>query len=286
MEIQKGRPASITGCWTRFQILILWKSPVRQGLAARVAMASCPKGQYWDSLSKTCISCAVTCSQRSQRTCTDFCKFLSCRKEQGKYYDHLLGACVSCDSTCTQHPQQCAHFCEKRARSQANLQPEFRRPWAGEVEARPDTSGRHQGAEHGGLQEGPGLKLSSDLVLVYSILGLCLCAIFCCFLVAVACFLRRRGEPLPSQRAGSCRSQAKSPHRPATEARSEVVLPPQPVETCSFCFPERGSPTQESARALGMLGFAGTATQQPCELASVGGLGVLRVPTGDTRPGA
>ncbi|KAM7333533.1 hypothetical protein ACRRTK_006853 [Alexandromys fortis] len=188
-------------------------------------MANCPKEQYWDSLTKTCISC-VSCSQRSQRSCTDLCKFLSCRREHGKYYDHLLGVCISCNSTCTQHPLQCAHFCEKKARSQMNLQPELRRPLAGEVEARLGNSGRHQGAEHGGLQTGSG---------------------------------------------------------PTTEACSEVALPPQPVETCSFCFPERRSPTQESTRTLGTLGLAGTAAPQPCARASVG---VVRVPIGDAGPGA
>ncbi|CAH6786225.1 tumor necrosis factor receptor superfamily member 13B [Phodopus roborovskii] len=251
-------------------------------------MASCPKEQYWDSLTKSCVSC-VSCSQRSQRSCTDFCKFLSCRREQGKYYDHLLGVCVSCDSTCTQHPQQCAHFCEKKARSQVKLQPELRGPQAEEVDARPGNSGRYQGAEHGVLQAASastGLRLSTDqLALIYCTLGLCLCVILCCFLVALACFLRRR-EALPSQCSGTHGSQAKTPQRPEMEARSEVALPPQPVETCSFCFPERRSPTQESSRTLGILGFAGTAAPQPCGRASVGGLGVGRVPIGDAGPGA
>lgn len=47
-------------------------------------MANCPKEQYWDSLTKTCVSC-ISCSQRSQRSCTDFCSefrslshFLTC----------------------------------------------------------------------------------------------------------------------------------------------------------------------------------------------------------------
>ncbi|ERE67726.1 tumor necrosis factor receptor superfamily member 13B [Cricetulus griseus] len=130
-----------------------------EGLVARVTMASCPKEQYWDSLTKTCVSC-VSCSQRSQRGCKDLCKFLSCRREQGKYYDHLLGVCVSCDSTCTQHPQQCALFCEKKARSQMNLQLDLRRPQAEEVEARPGNSGGHQGAELAG-----GLQAASDVAL-------------------------------------------------------------------------------------------------------------------------
>lgn len=76
------------------------------------------------------------------------------------------------------------------------------------------------------------------------------------------------------------------PSGPAMEAHSEVALPPQPVETCSFCFPERSSPTQESTRTLGILGLAGTAAPQPCVRASVGGLGVVRVPIGDAGPGA
>lgn len=245
-------------------------------------MALCPKKQYWDSLKRTCVSCVLTCSQRSQRTCTDFCKFINCRKEQGKYYDHLLGTCVSCDSTCTQHPQQCAQFCEKRPRSQVNLQSELRRPETREVEARPDNLGRYQGSEHS-----PGLRMNSDQLTLYCTLGVCLCAIFCCFLVALASFLRRRGEPLPSQPAGQRGSQANSPHGPVTEACNEVAMPPQPVETCSFCFPERSSPTQESApRSLGIHGFAGTAAPQPCMRASVSGLAVVRTPTGDERPGA
>lgn len=71
---------------------------------------------------------------------------------------------------------------------------------------------------------------------------------------------------------------------PVTEARDEVTASPQPVETCSFCFPERSSPTQESApRSLGIHGFAGTAAPQPCMRASVGGLGVVRAPTRDAR---
>lgn len=77
------------------------------------------------------------------------------------------------------------------------------------------------------------------------------------------------------------------PAGPVTEARNEVAASPQPVETCSFCFPERSSPTQESApRSLGIHGFAGTAAPQPCMRASVSGLGVVRAPIGDARPGA
>lgn len=58
----------------------------------------------------------------------------------------------------------------------------------------------------------PGLKLSADqLALVYSTLGLCLCAIICCFLLAVACFLKRRGDQFSCQpSAAPCGTQAKA----------------------------------------------------------------------------
>lgn len=48
----------------------------------------------------------------------------------------------------------------------------------------------------------PGLRLSTEQrALVYSTLGLCLCAIVCCFLLAVACFFKRRGDQLSCQAA-------------------------------------------------------------------------------------
>ncbi|XP_010841176.1 PREDICTED: tumor necrosis factor receptor superfamily member 13B isoform X2 [Bison bison bison] len=142
-------------------------------------------------------------------------KSLSCRQEQGRYYDLLLRDCVSCASICGRHPKQCTHYCEKTLRSQVSLLPEVRRQRAGEAPTRADTLGRHQVPEHRGLDAGPapaGLKLSADqLALVYSTLGLCLCAIVCCFLLAVACFLKRRGVQVSfPTRPGPCPTQAKT----------------------------------------------------------------------------
>uniref|UniRef100_A0A8D2AVB0 TNF receptor superfamily member 13B n=1 Tax=Sciurus vulgaris TaxID=55149 RepID=A0A8D2AVB0_SCIVU len=187
---------------------------------------------------------------------------LSCHKEQGKYYDHLLRDCISCISICGQHPKQCEYFCENKLRSQVNLPPELRRQQTRETETRSDNSGRYQGPEHRGSEADPvllGPKLSPEqLALVYSTLGLCLCAIVCCFLVAVACFLKRRGDPLSSQPPkGPCRARIKSSQDAAMEAGSCAGAPPEPVETCSFCFPERRAPTQESAGVLGIPDAAG-----------------------------
>ncbi|XP_006161695.1 tumor necrosis factor receptor superfamily member 13B [Tupaia chinensis] len=271
--------------------------PSPQGLWTGVAMGSCPEEQYWDPLLSTCISCKPICSHRSQRTCAAFCKSLSCRKEQGKYYDHLLRDCISCAPICGQHPKPCTYFCENKLRSRVNFPAEPRRQQSGEVESRPDNVGRYQGSEHRGSESGPapGPRLSAEqLALVYSTLGLCLCAVLCCFLVLVTCVLKRKGDQLSCRPpAGPCGRRAKCPQDPAMEA-SSVVAPPEPVETCSFCFPERRAPTQESAGSPGTPRLAGaerwgrcagTAALHPCTGAP-DGLGVVCAPAQEGGPGA
>nr|XP_045240548.1 tumor necrosis factor receptor superfamily member 13B-like [Macaca fascicularis]XP_045240549.1 tumor necrosis factor receptor superfamily member 13B-like [Macaca fascicularis] len=88
--------------------------------------------------------------------------------------------------------------------------------------------------------------LSSDqLDLVYSTLGLCLCTVLCRFLVTVACFLKKRGDPCSCQSHSSpCQSLAKSSHdhemkasspgarllsqgRPAASASLSTARPPR-----------------------------------------------------------
>ncbi|XP_013365086.1 PREDICTED: tumor necrosis factor receptor superfamily member 13B isoform X1 [Chinchilla lanigera] len=251
-------------------------------------MGLCPEEQYWDDLLSSCVSCKPACGHRSQRTCAAFCKSLSCRKEQGKYYDHLLRDCISCISICGQHPKQCAHFCENKLRSRGNLPREVWRQQAGEADTGSDNLGWYQGSEGRGSETGPaplGPKLSSDqLALVYCTLGLCLCAIICCFLVAVACFLKRRGDALSSlPPTGRCRARDKSLHDPAAEAGGAAGAAPEPVETCSFCFPERRAPTQESAGGPGP--GPGQGARGRCA-GSGGGLGVVCAPAQDGGPAA
>ncbi|XP_070417312.1 tumor necrosis factor receptor superfamily member 13B [Equus przewalskii] len=263
-----------------------------QGLRLGAAMPSCPEEQYWDPLLNACLSCRPICSHQTPRACAAFCKSLSCLKEQGRYYDQLLRDCVSCASICGRHPKQCTFFCENKLKSLMHPPPELRRQRPGQLETRSDGLGRYQGPEHRGSEAGPapsGLKLSADqLVLVYSTLGLCLCAIICCFLLAVACFLRRRGDRFSCQPPpGPCRTPAKSSKDHWMEAGSAAGGPPEPVETCSFCFPERRAPTQETAGApqtpgperAGWWGRRGqTVAGQPCAHAPNGGLEVVCAP--------
>ncbi|XP_060059255.1 tumor necrosis factor receptor superfamily member 13B isoform X4 [Erinaceus europaeus] len=177
----------------------------------------------------------------------------SCPEEQ--YWDTLLNGCLSCRSICShQVPRSCAAFCIA-----------------------------------------PGLKLSAEQrALVYSTLGLCLCAIICCFLLAVACFFKRRGEQLSCQatpepgKTGT--SITKADHW--MEGGSTMDGPPEPVETCSFCFPERREPTQESAGAPGApspvsmerWGHHRTETRLHCAHSQAGCLEVVCMPTQDRGP--
>ncbi|XP_049730738.1 tumor necrosis factor receptor superfamily member 13B isoform X2 [Elephas maximus indicus] len=181
-------------------------------------------------------------------------KSLSCHKEPGSYYDHLLNTCISCATICGQHPKQCAHFCENKfkERSLLNLPPQLQRQRTEEGEAKPNNSGSYQGPEPRGSEAGSapqGLKLSGgQLVLVYTTLGLCLCAVVCCFLVAMACFLKRKGGQCSCQlppRPNPAQAESSQDH--LMEVGSGGAGTPEPVETCSFCFPEQRAPTEESA---------------------------------------
>ncbi|XP_036134327.1 tumor necrosis factor receptor superfamily member 13B [Molossus molossus] len=262
-------------------------------------MELCPEEKYWDSLLNVCLSCRSICSHQIPRTCTAFCKSLSCRKEQGRYYDQLLRDCISCAPICGHHPKQCTYFCENNFRSQVSLQSELRRQKTGKAETRSDNLGRYKGTEHRGLEAGPdtpGLQLSADQrALVYSTLGLCLGAIICCFLLAMVCFLRRRGGqsscPCPPE---LCPTASSKDHK--MEAGSSAALGPQEqVETCSFCFPKCRVPTQESAGAprspcpmcAGRCGRLGpTMAGQSCTGSPEGSLQAMCSPTQEGGPDA
>ncbi|XP_036152125.1 tumor necrosis factor receptor superfamily member 13B [Myotis myotis] len=246
-------------------------------------MKPCPEERYWDPLLNGCVSCRPICSRQVPRTCTAFCKSLSCHKEQGWYYDQLLRGCISCAPICGHHPAPCAHFCESLRRGRAALRPAPRRPRPGQAETGADAAGRSPGSEHGGLEAGPappGLRLSADQrALVYSALGLCLGAILCGFLLAMVCFLKRRGDQASRQcPPGLCPTPAASSQDPRMEAgpqelELELEQEQERVEACSFCFPQCRAPAQERGGAPGPPGpmragrcrrLGPTMAEQPC----------------------
>ncbi|KAK1331762.1 hypothetical protein QTO34_009737 [Cnephaeus nilssonii] len=227
-------------------------------------MEPCPEERYWDPLLNGCVSCRPICSRQVPRTCTAFCKSLSCREEQGRYYDQLLRGCVSCAPICGHHPAPCGLFCERVLRSRGALRPAPRRQRPGQAETRADPGARYQGSEHRGLEAGPappGLRLSADQrALVYSALGLCLGAVLCCFLLAMVCFLKRRGDQASRQcPPGLCPTQAASSQagpqsRAGAGAGAELERERERVEACNFCFPQCRAPTQEHRGAPGSPG--------------------------------
>ncbi|KAM6174552.1 tumor necrosis factor receptor superfamily member 13B [Erethizon dorsatum] len=76
------------------------------------------------------------------------------------------------------------------------------------------------------------------------------------------------------------------PTDPATENGGPAGASPEPVETCSFCFPERRAPTQESAGAPGTPGPAARQGTWGRCAGTGSGLGVVCAPAQDGGPGA
>ncbi|XP_010124723.1 PREDICTED: tumor necrosis factor receptor superfamily member 13B, partial [Chlamydotis macqueenii] len=88
-------------------------------------------------------------------------------------------------------------------------------------------------------------------LVVYLLLGLCLCALVCSLLLGWT-HLRRKGEVV------SCQASAGTCHRREDSSKDRLVEAgsvgdgsagsrlPEPVETCGFCFPGHGSAVQET----------------------------------------
>ncbi|XP_051855427.1 tumor necrosis factor receptor superfamily member 13B [Antechinus flavipes] len=177
-------------------------------------MKRCLKEQYWDLLLHNCVPCKPLCNRPNHKNCDMFCKSLRCSKERGSYYDHLVKECISCYSICGQHPKQCAHICQTTADPLLQLDQ----------------------------------KLSGDPgqpALVYTILGLCVCTIFCCFFITMACFLRRKGE-LPRPGRDQTSTEDHLMEAGSVGDASKELKTPEPVETSNYSFPEQTPPTKES----------------------------------------
>uniref|UniRef100_A0A8C8S9H5 TNF receptor superfamily member 13B n=1 Tax=Pelusios castaneus TaxID=367368 RepID=A0A8C8S9H5_9SAUR len=206
------------------------------------AMSNCTEQQYWDKLLCQCVSCRIACNQPR---CTAFCgeSSMDCSKQAGFYYDNLLRNCVNCSAICGQHPSQCLPFCDSKA-------------------DKPGTTSSTLPA----LEQ----KLGQDQwLVVYLLLGFCLCTVVCSFLLGWTHF-RRRGEVASCQPTpGTCHKREDSSRDHLVEAgsvgggSSESKLP-EPVETCGFCFPEQGPAMQETKAChspIYHLGARATASQ-------------------------
>ncbi|XP_057225832.1 tumor necrosis factor receptor superfamily member 13B [Malurus melanocephalus] len=188
--------------------------------AGQDAMNNCTDQEYWDPLVSQCIPCSLGCSQAPAR-CDAVCESMDCNKKPGFYYDELVKSCIKCSSVCGQHPKECALSCE------------------------PTPAGPAAVLEQKACAE------QEPWLVLYLLLGLCLCALLCSLLLGWT-HLRRKGD------TGSCRASAGTcPCRedPAKDGLVEAgsvgdgftsIRIPEPVETCGFCFPGHGSAVQET----------------------------------------
>ncbi|NWU98824.1 TR13B factor, partial [Upupa epops] len=192
-------------------------------LAAWDAMNNCTDQQYWDTLVCQCIPCSLVCRQPAVPRCAALCESMDCNSRAGFYYDELLKQCIACSTVCGQHPKQCAPSCEPGVLVAVPAPP------AAELEQKVC------------VEQEPWL-------VVYLLLGLCLCALICSLLLGWT-HLRRKGEVV------SCQTSAGTCHRTEDPSKDRLVEAgsvgdgsrvPEPVETCGFCFPGHGSAVQES----------------------------------------
>ncbi|XP_065501295.1 tumor necrosis factor receptor superfamily member 13B [Caloenas nicobarica] len=201
------------------------------------AMNNCTDQQYWDTLVCQCIPCSLACGRHSVRRCAALCESMDCNRRPGFYYDELLKNCISCSTVCGQHPKQCAASCE-----------------TGALLATPPAPAAL------GTSPAPAAVLEQKVcgeqepwLVVYLLLGLCLCALVCSLLLGWT-HLRRKGEVVtcPAS-AGTCHRREDSCKDRLVEAGSvgdgcTGIRVPEPVETCGFCFPGHGSAVQETKR--------------------------------------
>ncbi|KFV61408.1 Tumor necrosis factor receptor superfamily member 13B, partial [Dryobates pubescens] len=215
------------------------------------AMSNCSEQEYWDSLVCQCIPCSLVCSQPAASRCAALCESMECNRRVGFYYDELLKACIDCSMVCGQHPKQCAPTCEV---SDMKEVPErflstsiSAWPTADAWVATPPPSAA--------VLEQKACVEQEPWLVVYLLLGLCLCALICSLLLGWT-HLRRKGEVV------SCQASAGTCHRkedPSKEFIADHLVEagsvadgstgsrvPEPVETCGFCFPGHGSAVQET----------------------------------------
>ncbi|NXI15960.1 TR13B factor, partial [Irena cyanogastra] len=197
------------------------------------AMKNCTDQEYWDTLVSQCIPCSLACRQSLARKCDAVCESMDCNKRPGFYYDDLVKNCIKCSSVCGQHPRECALSCERELGKGHRTPPLSTPPGPAAV-----------------LEQKACAEQDPWLVL-YLLLGLCLCTLICSLLLGWT-HLRRKGEGVSCQAsAGTCHCREDPAKDGLVEAASvgdgfTSIRIPEPVETCGFCFPGHGSAVQET----------------------------------------
>ncbi|KAM8798389.1 tumor necrosis factor receptor superfamily member 13B [Eudromia elegans] len=208
------------------------------------APETCPEQQYWDALVCRCMPCALACGRAAVPRCAALCEASACARRAGSYYDELLRRCVSCSAVCGQHPTQCAPACE--GESAPRPAPSARGPPAPPgSRVSPCPAATTAAAAPAGGAPGPPCAEQEPWLVLYLLLGLCLLALLCSLALGWS-HLRRRAD------GASCPAGAGSCHRRDDPVKDRLVEAaggaegcagrgaPEPVETCGFCFPERG----------------------------------------------
>ncbi|KFO78887.1 Tumor necrosis factor receptor superfamily member 13B, partial [Cuculus canorus] len=230
------------------------------------AKNNCTDQEYWDILVRQCIPCSLLCSQHTVRRCAALCESMNCNSKAGFYYDKLLKECINCTAICGQHPNQCAPTCEKVLQSCFQILSKQR---AQMPLVTPSPHQRVSSTKHLTtlVTASPSIAVLERKVcveqdpwlVVYLLLGFCLCTLLCSLLLGWT-HLRRKGEVVSCQAsAGTCHRKEDSckanSHRLFADRLVEAgsfgdgstgSKVPEPVETCGFCFPGHGSAVQET----------------------------------------
>uniref|UniRef100_A0A8C3QPB3 TNF receptor superfamily member 13B n=1 Tax=Cyanoderma ruficeps TaxID=181631 RepID=A0A8C3QPB3_9PASS len=201
------------------------------------AMKNCTDQEYWDTLVSQCIPCSLACRQSLARRCDAVCESMDCNKRPGFYYDDLVKNCIKCSSVCGQHPKECALTCDCGSH-------------LAELPPAPAPS-LCPAATPAAVLEQKACAEQDPWLVLYLLLGLCLCSLICSLLLGWT-HLRRKGEGVSCQAsAGTCHCKEDPAKDRLVEAGSvgdgfTSIRIPEPVETCGFCFPGHGSAVQET----------------------------------------
>ncbi|XP_069726020.1 tumor necrosis factor receptor superfamily member 13B [Phaenicophaeus curvirostris] len=197
------------------------------------AKNNCTDRQYWDVLVRQCIPCSLVCGRHTVRRCAALCESMDCNSKAGFYYDKLLKECINCTAICGQHPNQCAPTCDTGVLAGTPHPPAT----LGTASLSVTVLERKVCVEQ------------EPWLVVYLLLGFCLCTLLCSLLLGWT-HLRRKGEVV------SCQASAGTCHRKEDSCKDRLVEAgsfgdgsskvPEPVETCGFCFPGHSSAVQET----------------------------------------